>query len=146
MVEVFVDIGIQFVIVKKKKSLFIEEKIDIINVVESGKKKVEIVVEYGIKKNLLFFIMKNKDKVLEVFEFLRFDSKRKRLRIAFYTDLEEVLMRWYRIVQCLNVLVNGSMLRLKVNDFVQKLGYNDFKCSNGWLDRFKFRYGLVFRA
>lgn len=98
MVEVFGDILILSVIVKKKKSLFIEEKIDIINVVESGKKKVEIVVEYGIKKNLLFFIMKNKDKVLEVFESLRFDLKRKRLRIVFYIDLEEVLMRWYRIV------------------------------------------------
>ncbi|KAM6148026.1 tigger transposable element-derived protein 4 [Erethizon dorsatum] len=75
--------------VKKKKSLSIEEKIDIINAVES--------------------------------------------------DLEEALMRWYRIAQCLNVPVNGPMLRLKANDFAQKLGHNDFKCSNGWLDRFKSR-------
>nr|XP_044987310.1 tigger transposable element-derived protein 4 [Jaculus jaculus] len=132
--------------VKKKKSLSIEEKIDIINAVESGKKKAEIAAEYGIKKNSLSSIMKNKDKVLEAFESLRFDPKRKRLRTAFYTDLEEALMRWYRIAQCLNVPVNGPMLRLKANDFAQKLGHNDFKCSNGWLDRFKSRYGLVFRA
>lgn len=132
--------------VKKKKSLSIEEKIDIINAVESGKKKAEIAAEYGIKKNSLSSIMKNKDKVLEAFESLRFDPKRKRLRTAFYTDLEETLMRWYRIAQCLNVPVNGPMLRLKANDFAQKLGHNDFKCSNGWLDRFKSRYGLVFRA
>lgn len=38
------------------------------------------------------------------------------------------------------------MLRLKANDFAQKLGHNDFKCSNGWLDRFKSRYGLVFET
>lgn len=132
--------------VKKKKSLSIEEKIDIINAVESGKKKAEIAAEYGIKKNSLSSIMKNKDKVLEAFESLKFDPKRKRLRTAFYTDLEEALMRWYRIAQCLNVPVNGPMLRLKANDFAQKLGHNDFKCSNGWLDRFKSRYGLVFRA
>lgn len=132
--------------VRKKKSLSIEEKIDIINAVESGKKKAEIAAEYGIKKNSLSSIMKNKDKVLEAFESLRFDPKRKRLRTAFYTDLEEALMRWYRIAQCLNVPVNGPMLRLKANDFAQKLGHNDFKCSNGWLDRFKSRYGLVFRA
>ncbi|KAM6071935.1 tigger transposable element-derived protein 4 [Theristicus caerulescens] len=90
--------------------------------------------------------MKNKEKVLEAFESLRFDPKRKRLRTAFYTDLEEALMKWYRIAQCLNVPVNGPMLRLKANDFAQKLGHSDFKCSNGWLDRFKSRYGLVFRA
>ncbi|XP_051012804.1 tigger transposable element-derived protein 4 [Acomys russatus] len=146
MAEASADAATQPVTGKKKKSLSIEEKIDIINAVESGKKKAEIAAEYGIKKNSLSSIMKNKDKVLEAFESLRFDPKRKRLRTAFYTDLEEALMRWYRIAQCLNVPVNGPMLRLKANDFAQKLGHNDFKCSNGWLDRFKSRYGLVFRA
>ncbi|XP_073897397.1 tigger transposable element-derived protein 4 [Castor canadensis] len=146
MAEASVDTSTPPATVKKKKSLSIEEKIDIINAVESGKKKAEIAAEYGIKKNSLSSIMKNKDKVLEAFESLRFDPKRKRLRTAFYTDLEEALVRWYRIAQCLNVPVNGPMLRLKANDFAQKLGHNDFKCSNGWLDRFKSRYGLVFRA
>ncbi|NXD83576.1 TIGD4 protein, partial [Halcyon senegalensis] len=132
--------------VRRKKSLSIEEKIDIISAVESGKKKADIAFKYGIKKNSLSSIMKNKDKVLEAFESLRFDPKRKRLRTAFHTDLEEALVKWYRIAQCLKVPVNGPMLRLKANDFAQKLGHSDFKCSNGWLDRFKSRYGLVFRA
>ncbi|NXJ76669.1 TIGD4 protein, partial [Trogon melanurus] len=132
-------------VVRRKKSISIEEKIDIISAVESGKKKADIAAKYGIKKNSLSSIMKNKEKVLEAFESLRFDPKRKRLRTAFYTDLEEALVKWYRIAQCLNVPVNGPMLRLKANDFAQKLGHSDFKCSNGWLDRFKSRYGLVFR-
>ncbi|KAM6269722.1 tigger transposable element-derived protein 4 [Porphyrio hochstetteri] len=132
--------------VRRKKSISIEEKIDIISAVESGEKKADIAAKYGIKKNSLSSIMKNKEKVLEAFESLRFDPKRKRLRTAFHTDLEEALMKWYRIAQCLNVPVNGPMLRLKANDFAQKLGHSDFKCSNGWLDRFKSRYGLVFRA
>ncbi|XP_009703165.1 PREDICTED: tigger transposable element-derived protein 4 [Cariama cristata] len=133
-------------VVRRKKSISIEEKIDIISAVESGKKKADIAAKYGIKKNSLSSIMKNKEKILEAVESLRFDPKRKRLRTAFHTDLEEALMKWYRIAQCLNVPVNGPMLRLKANDFAQKLGHSDFKCSNGWLDRFKSRYGLVFRA
>ncbi|NXJ62308.1 TIGD4 protein, partial [Rostratula benghalensis] len=133
-------------VVRRKKSISIEEKIDIISAVESGKKKADVAAKYGIKKNSLSSIMKNKEKVLEALESLRFDPKRKRLRTAFYTDLEEALMKWYRMAQCLNVPVNGPMLRLKANDFAQKLGHSDFKCSNGWLDRFKSRYGLVFRA
>ncbi|NXG75390.1 TIGD4 protein, partial [Baryphthengus martii] len=133
-------------VVRRKKSISIEEKIDIISAVESGKKKADVAAKYGIKKNSLSSIMKNKEKVLEAFESLRFDPKRKRLRTAFYSDLEEALVKWYRIAQCFNVPVNGRMLRLKANDFAQKLGHSDFKCSNGWLDRFKSRYGLVFRA
>ncbi|XP_062430738.1 tigger transposable element-derived protein 4 [Rhea pennata] len=131
---------------RRKKSISIEEKVDMISAVESGRKKAEVAAQYGIKKNSLSSILKNKDKVLEAFESLGFDPRRKRLRTAFHADLEEALMRWYRIAQCLNVPVNGPMLRLKANDFAQKLGHGDFKCSNGWLDRFKSRYGLVFRA
>ncbi|XP_075786173.1 tigger transposable element-derived protein 4 [Pelodiscus sinensis] len=133
-------------VIRKKKSLSIEEKIDIISAVESGKKKADIAAKYGIKKNSLFSIMKNKDKVLEASEFFRFDPKRKRLRTAFYADLEEALIKWYRIAQCMNVPVNGPMLRFKANDFAQKLGHSDFQRSNGWLDRFKSRYGLIFRS
>ncbi|NWU90067.1 TIGD4 protein, partial [Upupa epops] len=130
---------------RRKKSVSIEEKLDIISAVESGEKKAEVAAKFGIKRNSLSSIMKNKDKVLEAFESLRFDPKRKRLRTAFYADLEEALVKWYRLAQCLAVPVNGPMLRLKANDFAQKLGHSDFKCSNGWLDRFKSRYGLVFR-
>ncbi|NXY89214.1 TIGD4 protein, partial [Alcedo cyanopectus] len=133
-------------VVRRKKSISIEEKMDIISAVESGKKKADIAVKYGIKKNSLSSIMKNKDKVVEALESLRFDPKRKRLRTAFYSDLEEALVKWCRTAQCLQVPVNGPVLRSKANDFAQKLGHSDFKCSNGWLDRFKSRYGLVFRA
>ncbi|XP_033869613.3 tigger transposable element-derived protein 4 [Acipenser ruthenus] len=133
-------------VIRKKKSLSIEEKVDIISAVESGRKKTDVAAEYGIKKNSLSSIIKNKDKILDAYESFRFDPSRKRLRTATYTDLEEALMRWYQISCCLNVPVNGPMLRVKANDFAQKLGYKDFKCSNGWLDRFKSRYGLVFRS
>ncbi|XP_053259070.1 tigger transposable element-derived protein 4 [Podarcis raffonei] len=132
--------------VRKKKSLSLKDKISIIAAIESGKKKADIAERYGIKKNSLSSIMKNKEKVLEAFESWQFDPKRKRLRTAFHTDLEEALVKWYRMARCSNIPVNGPMLRFQANDFAQKLGHNDFKCSNGWLDRFKARYGLAFRS
>ena len=93
MAEASADASALPVTVKKKKSLSIEEKIDIINAVESGKKKAEIAAEYGIKKNSLSSIMKNKDKVLEAFESLRFDPKRKRLRIPTLLTENSVIRR-----------------------------------------------------
>ncbi|XP_077158514.1 tigger transposable element-derived protein 4 [Paroedura picta] len=133
-------------ITRKKTSLSIKDKIDIMAAVESGMKKSDIVAKYGIKKNSLSSIMKSKDRVLEAFESLQFDPKRKRLRTAFYTDLEEALVKWYRMLWGLNVTISGPMLRLKANAIAQKLGHSDFKCSNGWLDRFKSRYGLAFKS
>uniref|UniRef100_A0A8D0DG22 Tigger transposable element derived 4 n=1 Tax=Salvator merianae TaxID=96440 RepID=A0A8D0DG22_SALMN len=131
-------------VVRKKQSLSIKDKIDIIAAIESGQQKREIVERYGIKKNSLTSIMKNKGKVLEAFESQQFDPKRKRLRTAFYADLEVALLKWYRTAQCSNIPVNGPLLRFKANNFAHKFGHTDFKCSNGWIDRFKARYGLVF--
>ncbi|XP_048364694.1 tigger transposable element-derived protein 4 [Sphaerodactylus townsendi] len=131
---------------RNKKSLSIKDKIDIMTAVESGMKKSDIAAKYGIKKNSLSSIMKSKDRILEAFEFQQFDPKRKRLRTALYTDLEEELLKWYRMAQGLNVTISGPMLRLRANAIAQKLGHSDFKCSNGWLDRFKSRYGLTFRS
>nr|XP_056711023.1 tigger transposable element-derived protein 4 [Euleptes europaea] len=131
---------------RKKKSLSIKDKIDIMTAVESGMKKSDIAAKYGIKKSYLSSIMKSKDRVLEAFGSLQFDPKRKRLRTALYTDLEEALVKWYRMAQGLNVTISRPMLRLRANDIAQKLGHHDFKCSNGWLDRFKSRYGLTFRC
>ncbi|NWS70157.1 TIGD4 protein, partial [Crotophaga sulcirostris] len=133
-------------VVRRKKSISIEEKVDIISAVESGQKKADIAAQYGIKKNSLCSIMKNKEKVLEAFESLRFDPKRKRLRTALHSDLEEALAGWCRLAQRLRVPVSGAMLRLKAADLAQRLGHRGFRCSNGWLDRFKARHGLALRA
>ncbi|NXG26771.1 TIGD4 protein, partial [Grallaria varia] len=130
--------------VRRKKSISIEEKVDIISAVESGEKKADIAAKYGIKKNSLSSIMKNKEKVLEAFE--TFDPRRKRLRGALYADVEEALVRWCRGARAGPGSLSGPALRLKANDLAQRLGHGDFRCSNGWLDRFKARYGLVFRA
>ncbi|XP_042326264.1 tigger transposable element-derived protein 4 [Sceloporus undulatus] len=132
-------------VARKKTSLTIQDKIAIITTIENGK-KTEIAEKYGIKRNSLYSIMKNKDNILEAFESLPFDPKRKRLRMAHYTDLEEALVKWYQMAQCSNVRINGPLLRIKANYFAEKLGHHDFKCSNGWLDRFKSRYGLAFRS
>nr|XP_003221764.2 PREDICTED: tigger transposable element-derived protein 4 [Anolis carolinensis] len=142
----FSDVPTTLPVARKKTSLTIQDKIAIIAAIENGKKKTEIAGKYGIKRNSLSSIMKNRDNILEAFESLPFDPKRKRLRMACYNDLEEALVKWYEMAQCSNVRVNGPLLRIKANHFAQKLGYSDFKCSNGWLDRFKSRYGLAFRS
>ncbi|XP_069710975.1 tigger transposable element-derived protein 4 [Phaenicophaeus curvirostris] len=131
---------------RRKKSISIEDKIDIISAVESGERKADVAAKYGIKKNSLSSILKNKEKLLEAFESLRFDPKRKRLRTASHSDLEEALVRWCRLARRLAVPLSGAMLRLKANDLAQRLGHGEFRCSSGWLDRFKARNGLVFRA
>ncbi|NWJ09037.1 TIGD4 protein, partial [Crypturellus undulatus] len=131
---------------RRKKSVSIEEKLGIISAVESGEAKAQVAAKFGIKRNSLCAIMKSKERLLEAFESLGFDPGRKRLRTAFRTDLEAALVRWCHVARCLAVPLSGPVLRLKANELARQLGHGDFRCSNGWLDRFRARYGRALRA
>lgn len=37
------------------------------------------------------------------------------------------------------------MVKTKAEQFAARLGHNDFKASNGWLDNFKKRHDIGFR-
>ena len=45
-----------------------------------------------------------------------------------------------------NVPIGGYIIREKTLDFAKELNITDFKASDGWLDRWKNRHNVVFRA
>ena len=45
-----------------------------------------------------------------------------------------------------NVPIGGYIIREKALDFAKELNITDFKASDGWLDRWKNRHNVVFRA
>ena len=45
-----------------------------------------------------------------------------------------------------NVPIGGYIIRKKALDFAKELNITDFKASGGWLDRWKNRHNVVFRA
>ncbi|KAH8032994.1 hypothetical protein HPB51_004916 [Rhipicephalus microplus] len=54
-----------------------------------------------------------------------------------HENLEEVLVKWLLQAQTSAINIDGAILREKANLVVLRLGINDFKASNRWLDRFK---------
>lgn len=41
--------------------------------------------------------------------------------------------------------MGGDSLKEKASEFSKLLGNPNFRCSNGWLDRFKKRHGITFK-
>ena len=134
--------------VKRKLSNYSTEyKYQALEEVDKGlKSKSEIARDLGIPQNTLSTWVKSADKIRENYHNQHFGPQRKRMRTAQFSDIEEALYKWFQTQRDKNLPVSGPMLQSKAEDLASKLGHPDFKCSNGWLCRFKSRHNIIYRS
>lgn len=134
---------------KKRKAMKvpIKEKIRALKLLDSGSTVVEVATELNVhfstihkwkgKRNAMEKWMRSKG---------RDDSelgKMSRMRMPGNDGLDEAVFTWYTQNRDKGVAVTGPMIQCKAIDFNEKLGREKtFVASNGWLGRWKNRYGI----
>ncbi|XP_064479166.1 tigger transposable element-derived protein 4-like [Ornithodoros turicata] len=125
-----------------RKCLTLEQKVALIRAVEKGEKSKSVIAkEFNIPASTLSTILKNKQDVFNGFE-KNFSSKIKRDRGSKYPEVEVALLEWLKNARSANLPVHGPVLIAKAEALALQLGMPDFKCSNGWLERFKKRHAV----
>ncbi|XP_046750601.1 tigger transposable element-derived protein 6-like [Diprion similis] len=129
---------------RKLKSLSIGEKIRMIEIVKTGSKtKKDIAEEFGIPTSTLSTILKNEVDLMQKISADNLD--RKRNKATEFPDLEECLIKWFKQCRDQNVSVGGPILKEKAEAFAKSLGHENFRASNGWLQKLKKRHNIAFR-
>lgn len=134
-------------ITKKRVSLTIEKKIEIIQRHEKGETQRALSQEYNVGRTTISDILKRKYKF---FKFMSMNAdkeenlkRRRTLRRTVHKVLEDKLLEWYNECRAQGGYVSGPMISVKAQQLHKELGYTDnFTASNGWLDRFKVRNGI----
>jgi DDE superfamily endonuclease/Tc5 transposase DNA-binding domain/CENP-B N-terminal DNA-binding domain len=134
-------------VTKKRVSLTIEKKIEIIQRHEKGETQRALSQEYNVGRTTISDILKRKYKF---FKFMSMNAdkeenlkRRRTLRRTVHKVLEDQLLEWYNSCREQGGYVSGPMISLKAQELHKELGYTDnFTASNGWLDRFKVRNGI----
>lgn len=133
--------------VKKRVSLTIEKKIEIIQRHEKGETQRALSSEYNVGRTTISDILKRKYKF---FKFMSMNAdkeenlkRRRTLRRTVHKLLEDKLFEWYNDCRALGGYISGPMIAARAQELHKELGYTDsFTASNGWLDRFKVRNGI----
>lgn len=130
----------------KRKQISLKEKLEIIEEVDKGKTQTNVARAYGLSKQTVNTIVKNRDTILAKQVTGDLQSKRFRLRDATFPDVEDALLIWLHDARSRCIPVNGILLRKRAEQLALILGADEFKCSEGWLNRFKSRHGITFKC
>lgn len=131
---------------RKRNVITIENKISILKKRENGKSIALLATEYGIGKQTVRDIIKQKPK-LEGFVSKADSSKcildRKTLKGSKFQELDSAMAKWFLQKRAEGVPISGPMCVRQAQKFHSKLKIEeDFSASSGWLYRFKKRHGI----
>ena len=90
--------------------------------------------------------MKDKKKIYEEVEASRVANKRQRLRTASYEDLDKACYKWFLNARRQNIPVSWPIFKVKALFFAMEFSMHKFQASNEWIDRWRKRFNVSFRA
>ena len=122
--------------------LTIVEKLWVIDMLESGVPTSIVSKQFGIAKQTISDIKRNKERIRHFSG--KLDSTRKNLKFPGHARLEEAVYDWYLKQQGREI--RGPEIQAKAEIFAKELNMPNFSASNGWLWRFKKRHGIDSRS
>lgn len=128
---------------RKRKSLSLEEKGDIIRKCSKGMKQNVIAKEYDASPAAISGILKKKDEIIQLLEGGKLSGSKKRMKPMKFRDVDEAMLLWLQEMRSKNVIVSGPTMLIKAEEYAKQYGDTSFKASQGWLQKFKQRHGVV---
>ena len=126
---------------RKRSILSIQDKQSILLRLEKGEKGTSLSSEYGVSKQQISVICKNKVKIMKFADSLEIDHelKRKSLKVAHDEQLDEALYAWFIQQKTAGTPISGPLLQEKAKHFHSQLHVENakgetFKASTGWLE------------
>ncbi|KAL7077876.1 hypothetical protein ACQ4LE_003088 [Meloidogyne hapla] len=99
-----------------------------------------------LKKSSIHSILKNKQNIIDAIDNGMKIKKRSHLTKGRNANFDEAVLNWIRQVKSQNIAITGSLLKEKAMEIANLMGIDNFKASNGWMEKFKERHSIRFRT
>jgi len=137
-------------IVVKKMSY--EKKVEIARKIQQGNMTERRLAEiydtskgtiHRIRKDILLYLdpLHNQPKSQ-----IKSDREIDRTVASKWKELDRIVFEVFSRMRMCSISINGPVIKAIALKVAEKSGLNDFKASSGWLERFKVRHGLEFKA
>lgn len=125
---------------RKRKELTLQEKVDVIAYKDKNPAIGirEIAEKFQCGKTQIQSTLRDKRKLLDKFA-TNGNAASKRARMCRFQDIDSAMLEWFR---SRNIRVSGPMLQAKAVAVAEQMQLENFKASNGWLEKFKTRHKI----
>lgn len=128
----------------KLKSLTLEEKMKLIQLVEDGRSVREVAEAHSINKNTLHYILKHREKIRDrLSQNPNISGSRKRIKDAKSPELEQRILEFMNQSREKNQKLSGSIIKEVALEIAYDIGVRNFAASNGWLFSFFKRNSIT---
>ena len=132
-----------------KHTLTLSKKIDLIRDNEDNISYRTLSDKYGISIGSISNIIKRKAEYIENYEQNQNSAKKRNFRDEINQKLDEKVYEWFVTQRSKNIPISGPLIQEKARQIRQQLdpeNADDFKASNGWLEKFRTRHAIQYRT
>lgn len=124
-----------------------KEKIEVLEVAEREKLSVRCLAErFHVGKTQINELLKDGEAIRKVWALNSNENvKNVKFRKTTASEVDEVVLKWFRSARAKNIPVSGVLLQEKAREVGERLGLENFKASNGWLEKFRTRHNISFK-
>lgn len=132
---------------KERNDLSIEKQYELIQEAEKHPyfTQYQLAKDFKISQSAVSKILKRKSEIKKSFETV-INPNTKRIRGAPFELINEKVYEFFSSARATGHIISGPIIKSKALEIAQFLKIPDFKASDGWLDKFKNRYGLVYKS
>ena len=132
---------------KKRNDLTLKQKYELIKEAEKNRtlNARELAGIYGCGKTQVYQVLKNKAAIIESYEANATNNLRRSLqqsRKSPYAEINDLLYLWFLVAVRKNIHPDGPTLCAQALEIAKRLQVDDFKGSNGWLEKWKARHNI----
>lgn len=99
-----------------------------------------------MKKNTISTWIPDKRKIFEAYQSGQVNANRKNLKRSDNKDLDEAVSTWFKNARSNKISFNGIIIIEKALSLGKSLKLTDFRASDRWLDEWKQRDNVIFKA
>lgn len=139
---------IAFTITPVRSRLTLKNKIDIIKCYDAKKQSIcDLATQFKVGKTQIGTIIKTRVDLLRKWcdENLNGEIKKNFIKGKGF-EIDHVCYEWFCQVCAKNLPISGTLIQQKAVEIAEDLGETNFKASNGWLEKFRIRHNIVYKA